>query len=101
NARVRNQRVEFRTRTVSLETHLGAHVGEADGFFRQIAGAPNPGDVEITLELDFELENGDPARDRVGVDADRKARAEGGERGLRRVGRGVIAEQAWRLVDHV
>src|SRR5262249_31741444 len=35
------------------------------------------------------------------VDADGEARTQRGERGLRRVRRGVVAEQSRRLVDHV
>jgi len=76
-------------------------VGEADGLFRQVAGAPHGGDVEIAFQLDLKLEHRDAARHGVGVNADREAGAERGKRSLGRVRRGVVAEQTRRFIDHV
>jgi hypothetical protein len=58
-------------------------------------------DVEVTLELELELGDGPAPMHRVGVQADRKAGTERSKRGFRRIGRGVVAQQARRLVHDV
>ncbi len=86
---------------LAFHVDLDPHVGEADRLLADVAGAPDRGDVEIALELEFELVDGPAAVNRVGVEADREAGAERGERGFRRIGRGVVAEQARRFVDDI
>src|SRR5260370_1531160 len=86
---------------VAFHRHLDAHVGEADRLFADVAGAPDGRDVEIALELQLELTDGPAAMHRIGMQADREAGTEGGERRLRRVGGGVVAQEGRRLVDDV
>jgi hypothetical protein len=60
--RVGDQRIQLRARTIGVEGDFGADVREADRLFRQIAGAPDAGDVEIAFELDLELVDRDEPR---------------------------------------
>ena len=76
---------------MKLATISRSHVGQADWLCRQVASAPQSNNVEIAFELDFAPVDRDAACDRV--DADRKTRAERGQRGFRGIRRGVIAKQ--------
>ena len=93
--------VEFLARSVGVEVDLDAHGVEPDGLRRNVAGAPNGGDVDVGLELQLQAADHDVTGDGVRVDADGEAGTEGGERGLRGVRRRVVAQQARRLVDDV
>src|ERR1043166_6931696 len=99
---MRDQRIDLvRRNALAFHVDLDAHVGEADRLLADIAGAPHRRDVEVALELELELVDDPAAVHGIGVQADRQAGAECGERGFRRIRRSVVAEQARRLVDDV
>src|ERR1044072_7142829 len=58
---VGHQRIDLALRNaLAFPVDLDAHIGEADGLLADVAGAPHRGDVEVALELEFELVD-DPA----------------------------------------
>ncbi len=63
------------------------------GLSDVVAGAPDRGDVEVAFELELELVDDPAAMHGIGVQTDREARAQRGERGFRRIGRGVVAQK--------
>src|SRR5258708_27213911 len=86
---VRYQRIDVGLRNaIALHIDLDPQVGEADGFFADVAGAPHCRDVEVALELKLELVDDPSAMHRVGVEPNREARAQRSERGLRGIGGG-------------
>jgi len=86
---------------VAFHGHLDAHIGEADWLFAGVAGAPDRRDIEVALEFELELAHRPAAMHRVGMQADGQARTQRRERGLRGVGRGVVAQQGRRFIDDV
>ena len=64
---------------LAFHVDLDAHIGEADRLLADVAGAPHGRDVEVALEFELELVDDPAAVNGVGVQADRKARAERGE----------------------
>src|SRR3984893_6290569 len=59
---VGHQRIDLALRNaLALHVDLDPHIGKADRFFADIAGAPPRGDVEVALELKLELVDGTAA----------------------------------------
>src|SRR5579872_248626 len=80
---VADQRIDFAFRNaLAFHVDLDPNIGEADRLFTGVAGAPDGRDVEVALELEFELVDGPAAMHGVGVQAHGKTRAKRGERRL-------------------
>src|SRR3984885_16137037 len=72
-----HQRVDLAVRdALAFHVDLDPHVGEADRLLADVAGAPDRGDVEVALELQFELVDDPAAMHGIGVQPDREAGAE-------------------------
>src|SRR3954468_8942807 len=53
---VGHQRIDLALRNaLAFHVALDPHIGKADRLLADVAGAPDGGDVEITLEFEFEL----------------------------------------------
>src|SRR5258708_4025113 len=89
---VGHQRIDLAWRdALALHIDLAPHIGKTDRLLADVTGAPDCRDVEVTLELKLELVDDPAAMHGIGVQTDRKARTEGSQRGLGRIGRGVVA----------
>ena len=86
---------------VALDVDLGPHGGEPERLWREVAYPPYRRNVDIPFELEFDFVQRDAAGHGIGVDADRETRAQSGQEGFCRVGRGVVPEQGRGLIDHV
>src|ERR1700676_1708715 len=91
---VGDQRVDLALRNaLAFHVDFDPDISESDRFLADVAGAPDRGNVEVTLKLKFELVDDPAAMHGVGVEDHRKAGAQGGERGLRRIGGGGVAQK--------
>src|SRR5678815_4291819 len=93
--------VQRRAVGVAVEMDLRADGGEPERLGREITDSPYRRDVDIAFELEFELVELDASSHGIGVNPNGKARPEGGEQRLGRVGCGVVPEEARRFIDDV